>query len=123
MNAPVDEPRIPAGLIAEIRAGRCVTFVGAAFTGAARLPDWASLLRELVDKPEVDPGLRAYVEGRLKEKTAHAFDEAAQVLQDALGREPFIVHLRTRLAHPPRTGAMDLRLRWRQDIPFRSARS
>lgn len=118
--APMDEPRIPGGLIAEIRAGRCVTFVGAGFTGAARLPDWVSLLRELVAKPEVDPTLRAYVEGRLKKKTAHAFDEAAQVLQDALGREAFIAHLATRLAHPPRTEEMDRRLRWLQDIPFRA---
>jgi len=116
----MNEPRIPGGLIAAIRAGRCVTFVGAGFTGASRLPDWASLLRELVDRPEVDPGLRAYVGSRLKEKTAHAFDEAAQVLQDALGREAFIAYLGTRLAHPPRTEAMDMRLRWLEDIPFRA---
>lgn len=98
----MDEPCIPSGLVAEIRGGRCVAFVGAGFTGAAGLPSWSSLLREVADKPEVGARLRAYVTGRLEEGTAHAFDEIAQVLRDALGHAALTAHLVARDVGVPR---------------------
>jgi hypothetical protein len=43
-NSPEFDAAIPPGLIEEIRAGRCVAFVGSGFSGAAGLPTWEALL-------------------------------------------------------------------------------
>jgi hypothetical protein len=113
------EPKIPHALVASILAGRCVAFVGSGFSGAAGLPSWESLLRDLLSRPEAD-GVRPQLEARLQEKTAHAFDEVAQILEDLLKRQAMIEYLRAKLRAPPPTPVMQQRQRWLAEIPFRA---
>ena len=44
---------VPQGLSDAILGGRCVAFVGAGFSAAARLPTWRSLLLAVADTGEV----------------------------------------------------------------------
>lgn len=111
---------VPGKLIDVIRSGECIAFVGAGFTGAARLPSWSELLSDLAARPGVNTAQREHVARLVKLSTAHAFDEAAQTIEDALGREAFIAELDARLRRPALTDTMAERLRWLQGIPFRA---
>jgi CheY-like chemotaxis protein len=110
---------IPESLVEAIRSGNCVAFVGAGFAGAARLPSWGSLLSRLAERDE-DASRRAHVEGLIARGTAHSFDEAAQLLEDALGRAAFTAELLQALSRPQIPPAMQERLRWLLGIPFRA---
>lgn len=110
---------VPPRLVSEILAGNCVAFVGAGFSAAASLPGWKPLLREIARGDDVDPAIATHVEQRIAHGSAHALDEAAQALEEAMGRSAFVGALRTRLAHPPQSAVMAQRIRWLQGIPFR----
>ncbi len=107
-------------LLCSLRSGDCVAFVGSGFAGAAKLPSWSKLLDELSHQEGFDPARRAHVQALLKKETAHAYDEAAQVIEDMLGRAAFTEQLRARMANPALTDAMKRRLGWLHGIPFRA---
>lgn len=112
---------IPKSLLETIRSGDCIAFVGAGFSGAAGLPSWSGLLTELADRPEVSPKHRAHVRALVDLKTAHAYDEAAQAIEDTLTRPVFARELAARLQRPEiLPEPMQRRLRWLQGIPFRA---
>lgn len=111
---------IPQALIDEINAGNCVAFVGAGFSAAGELLQWKPLLSEIAKLRQVSGGVREHVEQRVKEGTAHALDEAAQVLEDFLTTPVFVRELEKRLAKPKINPRMEQRLSWLRGIPFRA---
>jgi transcriptional regulator with XRE-family HTH domain/CheY-like chemotaxis protein len=113
-------PVIPGGLVDEIQAGNCVAFVGAGFSAAADLPGWKILLTEIAENDAIDGAVAAHVAGCVEQGTAHTLDEAAQVLEDRLGRERFLERLDDLVGHPAMTGAIAQRVRWLRGIPFRT---
>jgi SIR2-like domain len=113
------EPRIPRGLVDAIRAGRCVAFVGSGFSSAANFPTWESLLRELAAHPKAE-NIRPQIEKRLQDKTSHAFDEVAQAIEDVIGRDDLIEHLRKRFTYIVPDPVMERRRQLLKDIPFRA---
>lgn len=114
---------IAPDLIRSILAGDCVAFVGAGFSAAALLPDWRDLLLELLEAEQASilPMYRSYIRERVDLGGSQAFDEAAQILEDILGRDRILELLAERLT--PRAGLgprMERRLRLLQGIPFRA---
>jgi hypothetical protein len=110
---------LPTGLVDEIQAGNCVAFLGAGFSAAAELPGWGDLLLRLAELKDVDPEIAAHVRGCVQVGTAHALDEAAQAIEDEVGRGTLLREMAERLAHPRVTPVMEQRLRWLRGIPFR----
>jgi transcriptional regulator with XRE-family HTH domain/CheY-like chemotaxis protein len=122
---PSEAPALPAGevppaLVDEIQAGNCVAFVGAGFSAAAKLPAWGELLKQVAAGSGVSPATRKHVAERVARGSASALDEAAQVLEDQLGRDQLLGQLQGLLGHPRVTGAMARRVGWLCGIPFRS---
>lgn len=86
----MESAELPPALIAEIKRGNCVAFVGAGFAGPARLPTWGALLegilsaaRSLGRLVSVDGGEDAFVEhvkAQIDRRTAEGFDRAAQLM-------------------------------------------
>ncbi len=112
--------RVPEKLLEAIRSGDCIAFVGAGFAGAAEFPSWSTLLTDLADRAEIDPSLREHVRGLLNLRTAHAYDEAAQAIEDVLTRTGFAKELAARLREAELPAAMENRIRWLRGIPFRA---
>jgi hypothetical protein len=115
--SPLDPP-IPPALVREIARGNCVAFVGAGFSAAAKVPSWTKLLQRMASEGG-DAAVKRHVLGLLRKGSSHALDEAAQALEDALGRGQFLRSLASTLGAPQPTGAMERRLRWLGGIPFR----
>jgi len=109
---------LPAELVSAIREGNCIAFVGAGFSGAAKFPGWSQLLEKLTT--HVGPDLRAHLQKRLSEPTGDVLEEVAQVLEDELGTNKLVNHLRDLLTAHDLPQAMQERLRWLQGIPFRA---
>ena len=82
---------VPTPLITAIHAGHCVAFVGAGFS-ATVIPPWGKLLSELARSSTTD--IQNHVTSQVRKGSAHALDEAAQVLQDHLGEDAFSICLR-----------------------------
>lgn len=117
------EGEIPPDLVRSILAGDCVAFVGAGFSAATMLPDWKDLLLDLLEaeKRSILPMYRRYIRQRIGRGGSQAFDEAAQILEDLVGRDRLLELLTERLA--PRRALsprMERRLRMLQGIPFRA---
>ena len=112
--------RIPSDLLNEIHAGNCIAFVGAGFSAAADLPAWGDLLARVATHPRVSRETRTHVAERIDRGSAFALDEAAQVLEDEIGRALFLDQLEDHLGHPSITDAMAWRVRWLHGIPFRT---
>ena len=110
--------QIPGALINEIHDGNCVAFVGAGFS-AAVIPPWGELLRGLATESAVGDDVEDHVESLVLKGSAHAFDEAAQVLEDQLGRDAFLDQLESLLTQRDER-PMSQRLSWLRGIPFRS---
>ena len=110
--------QIPDALINEIHDGKCVAFVGAGFS-AAVIPPWGKLLSELATQSGVATEIRKHVASLVHKGSAHAFDEAAQVLEDHLGRATFLDHLASLLTQRDER-PMSQRLARLRGIPFRS---
>lgn len=111
---------LPPALVEQVLAGQCVAFVGAGFSAAARLPEWTGLLDQLAAGPEISAALREHIARLVARPSAHRFDRAAQLLQDALGRKAFIDGLAAALGQPELNEAMRRRLEWLRGIPFRA---
>lgn len=114
---------IPAPLLKAIASGNCVAFVGAGFSGAAKFPQWGALLEQIASDPSVDaPAAEDRVKSLVQRGSAHALDQAAQLLEDHLLRAGLVEALRTRLVKPPAQvpEAMQRRLAWLRGIPFRA---
>ena len=109
---------LPSALVSAIQEGKCIAFVGAGFSGAAKLPGWVQLLNEL--SQQVEPSLRDHLQHLLSQKSGAAFEEAAQVLEDELGQDKLVKHLQSRLTAGNIPSAMQERLRWLHGIPFRA---
>lgn len=118
-NRSAIEASIPASLVKSILAGRCIAFLGSGFSSAAKLPSWPELLRGIAATPAASK-VRSDVESRIELKTAHAYDEAAQILEDAIGRDPMIAELRQKLAYGELQPEMEWRKTWLKNIPFRA---
>ena len=118
-DAPAPE-RVPRELVREIEAGNCVAFVGAGFSGASQLPDWRSLLREIAQRGSLAPPVLSHIDARIDAGSAHALEEAAQMLEDYVGRERFVEIAQRLLCLPGTTPAMEQRLAWLHGIPFRA---
>jgi CheY-like chemotaxis protein len=113
-------PTPPASLVAEILAGNCIAFVGAGFSAAAQLPQWGALLEGVARAEQVSESIAEHVGNRVKNGSAHALDEAAQSLEDAIGREQLVAALDQQLGHPTPTDAIEQRLHCLRGIPFGS---
>jgi hypothetical protein len=77
------------------------------------------LLRDLAARPEAQK-IRPQIEERLTEKTSHAFDEVAQALEDVIGREALVAHLRIKLSYTVPDPVMERRRGLLNEIPFRA---
>ena len=105
------EGPLPQGLVDAILGGRCVAFVGAGFSAAARLPTWKALLLGVARSTQIPPGECQEIEALLKADraqepvTADAYEQAAQLLQDRLGRDAFTDAVRESLR--PETHALE----------------
>jgi len=110
----------PQSLIDEILSGNCIAFVGAGFSAAANLPQWGPLLLEMASSGNADPSVAAHIEERVACGTAHALDEAAQALEDAIGRAQLVASLCRQLGHPAPTQEIRDRVRFLRGIPFRA---
>ena len=113
---------IPKGLVDDINAGNCVAFVGAGFSAAASLPTWTQLLRGLVEVDGLDSAVSSYVQDVIAREhpSAHQLDQAAQLLEDSLGRDRFIRRLRKLLHADLTTETIKNRVKWLLNIPFRA---
>ena len=117
---------VPEGLVREINRGNCIAFVGAGFSAAAELPGWIMLLRRMASSPDVDPEHCTAVSELTeatggKKPSAHALDQAAQMLADHLGTERFIELLREPLETTGTLpGRMARRLQRLHAVPFRA---
>jgi len=103
-----------------IKQGDCVAFVGAGFSGAANLPGWRELLQELAGSAALDADTARHVETRIRIGSGDSLDEAAQILEDGLGRRTLLELLRERLADPPESASMAERTRLLAGIPFQA---
>lgn len=111
-----DRFEVPYGLVKAINDGTCVAFLGSGFTAPAGLPSWGQLLNKIAGRTRSE--LIEHVRNRVAEGTAHAYDEAAQILQDELGGE-FARSLREVLGTPQENQVMSRRLQLLRGIPFR----
>lgn len=114
---------IPGRLLKAIASGNCVAFVGAGFSGAAKFPQWGALLEQIAADPAIDaPAAEDRVKALVQRGTAHALDQAAQLLEDHLLRAGLVDALRARLVKPAGQvpEAMRKRLEWLRGIPFRA---
>jgi hypothetical protein len=116
----VQSQTIPYDLVRDIRAGRCAAFVGAGFSGAAKLPAWRDLLQDIAGHERIPEKEREYIRGRLDSQRADHNEEAAQLLSDRLGREHFIAEVKERLSGRELTSTMKRRLELLNGIPFRT---
>jgi hypothetical protein len=120
---------VPKGLSDAILGGRCVAFVGAGFSAAARLPTWRSLLLAVAEAGEVPSEERGEIQALLHAEqpqssvSADAYEQAAQLLQDQLGRSAFTDAVRESLrpdSHALGSETMQARMRHLAEIPFRA---
>lgn len=110
-------------LVSAILAGRCVAFVGAGFSGpVCRV--WSDLLAAVANEAR-DPVVREHVAALLNEKTARAYEMAAQILEDAFKDEPTNALLDALRRHTRRTNVskeaeelMAARKKLLTEIPF-----
>jgi hypothetical protein len=108
---------LPEHLVHEILAGNCVAFVGAGFSAPAKLPTWPELLTTLAEPLDAD--LKGHVMRLVARGNSDAFEQAAQVLEDAMARPRLMAEM-ARLFRPSREDRMAARLRWLGGIPFRA---
>ena len=106
--------QIPEGLVNEIHDGNCVAFVGAGFS-AAVIPPWGKLLNDLASHSPIESDIAQHVGALVLKGSAHAFDEAAQVLEDHLGRATFLDELASLLTKRDE-GPISDRLSWLRGI-------
>eukprot|EP00743_Colponemidia_sp_Colp-15_P010993 GILK01012196.1.p1 GENE.GILK01012196.1~~GILK01012196.1.p1 ORF type:complete len:880 (+),score=135.42 GILK01012196.1:82-2640(+) len=116
---------IPPHLIEEIKSGNCIAFVGAGFSAAAGFPTWATLIhrlnRKAFETDYLDVSTYEHVVELLSSPAAFWLDQAAQILEDALGRKIFAEMLAEEFVpEDPLPAAMTERIRLLKSIPFRA---
>lgn len=109
-------PAVPAHLVDQIVAGRCVAFVGAGFAAPA-VPAWKQLLTGLADQAELDADSSAWLAGLVQHGGSRDLEAAAQILHSAMG-EGFDDALAGLLAEQGRPDAIAVRRRLLAGIPF-----
>jgi hypothetical protein len=104
-------------LVAEIRRGNCVAFIGAGFS-APSVQGWVPLLQSLASS--AGPGTHEQVV-RLTDSnpTSKNLEAAAQILKDNIGAQAFSQALKSVMPAPPFV-EMQQRLNLLKGIPFRS---
>ena len=108
-------------LVAEILAGRCVAFVGAGFSAAAGLPSWPVLLTDIARGAGLDGGHEGlHLSALLERKDAHAYDQAAQFIEDRITRPRLVAALSERLGKVAPNASLATRLDLLAGIPFRA---
>jgi len=110
----------PGALTKTILSGNCIAFVGAGFSAAGELPGWGSLLKGILHEVPDDQLSAEYIRGRIGLGTAHALDEAAQALEDGMGRTQFNAALKRYLNVNEINPQMQRRLELLKGIPFRT---
>jgi len=113
-------------LMTKIIDGNAVALTGAGFSMPANLVGWSDLLRALLAKVEetgeVDHNQFDFIERLISTGTADTFDQAAQCLEDSLGREFMQKEMGKLLAIDstamPRV--MQRRIKIFRDIPWRA---
>jgi hypothetical protein len=119
MNPTDSALTVPGALADEILAGHCVAFVGAGFSAPAGYPAWSRLLEGIA--AEASAEVREHVGRLLPVGSAHGYDQAAQALEDDLGRDGLLRRMGALIA---RSGAlpapMERRKRLLRGIPFRA---
>ena len=113
-------PQVPSALSKAILSGDCVAFVGAGFSAAGGLPNWNSLLESILAEASDTPIAAEYIRGRIDHGTAHALDEAAQTLEDAIGRDQFGAALKRHLSVTEVHPIMQRRIEFLKGVPFRT---
>lgn len=112
---------VPQGLLDAISKGQCVAFVGAGFSGAARLPGWAKLLegilRSGLEAGKIPESKKNDIQALIDEATSTAFDTAAQMMEDC--NAP-VAQVAREMLKPPDTlpDIMKERMRLLRGIPF-----
>lgn len=117
------DTRATADLVRAIVEGRCVAFVGAGFS-APVCRVWSDLLSAVADESR-DPATKRHVEALLSERTARAYEMAAQILEDAFRDEPRSALLEALRRHTRRANVdaaaedvMSRRKKLLTEIPF-----
>ncbi len=94
----------------DLRAGNVVLFLGAGFFGPTKrlpaplaLPDWRTLMEELVDGCAVSKDVKRGLRESLAKGGASRYEMVAQQLEDAMGRDSYEGVLRRRLNYDPNT--------------------
>ena len=111
---------IPPALLEEIETGNCIAFVGAGFSAAGNFPTWGALLETMAHEAPDAAATFERVSQHVAHGSAHALGEAAQLLEDHLGRARFVALLRSLLTHAPGSEALRQRVSWLHGIPFRA---
>jgi CheY-like chemotaxis protein len=114
------EFQTPSVLEKAILNGHCVAFVGAGFSAAGGLPAWGPLLQSMLAEVADGQVSAEYIRGRIAHGTAHALDEAAQALEDGMGREYFSAALKRHLSVNEVNAPMRRRIELLKGIPFRT---
>ena len=111
-----------AELTDTIWEGRCVAFVGAGFSAAAGLPGWAQLLEQVLARVPAESEDREVVETLLDRPSpsSRELEAAAQLLEDALGRDRFRDAVTASLADPTPSSAFRARRANLLQTPFRA---
>jgi len=113
-------PRVPSELSKAILNGNCIGFVGAGFSAAGGLPNWKVLLERMLAKESSTHIVADYIRGRIDHGTAHALDEAAQMLEDTIGRDKFSAVLKEHLSVTEVNSVMLRRIELLKGTPFRT---
>lgn len=114
---------VPEHLRTAIKEGNCVAFVGAGFSGAARLPGWGALLKAILERGKAEENITDQIakdiEKLIEQATASSFDRAAQIMEDKCGGRMVAEVVKETLAPPGDIPeAMKERLRLIHSIPF-----
>lgn len=115
--------QVPEHLRTAIKEGNCVAFVGAGFSGAARLPGWGALLTAILERGKAEEKLgdkiAKDIEKLIEQATASSFDRAAQIMEDKCGGLMVAEVVKEMLAPPGDIPeAMKERLKLIHSIPF-----
>jgi hypothetical protein len=118
--------QLPPHLVAEIKRGNVVAFVGAGFSAAAGLPRWTTLLRDVTRQAQgegllPDASMVEQLVALVERGTGEALNRCAQVLEDVLGSH-VLQRMMAALLHtaPPLSAVMQERLALLSHIPFRA---
>jgi hypothetical protein len=115
---PLFDEAVLSRLTETLLAGNCVAFVGAGFSAAAKLPKWGELLLKIAGESELSTQETREIGALVERGSAHAYERAAQMLRDKVGKPRFLELLRGHMV-PTSNPIMEKRLWLMKRIPFR----